>query len=164
VNVRNRSHTITAEVSIPAGGAEGILLAQGSSFGGYALFVKGGRLHYVHNFVGLEEHRLSSNVDVPAGEHTLAFRFAKTAEHQGTATLLIDGAAAGEMEIARFTPTRFSITGEGLCCGYDSGMPVSRDYQSPFRFTGAIRRVVVEVDGPVYVDPQGEAELSIRAQ
>jgi arylsulfatase len=164
VNVRNRSHTITAEVSIPAAGAEGVLLAQGSSFGGYALFVQGGRLHYVHNYVGALEHRVSSDVDVPAGERTLAFRFAKTGEHAGTGTLLIDGSACGSVQIDKFTPTRFSITGEGLCCGYDAGMPVCRDYRTPFRFTGTIRRVVVEVDGPVYVDPAGEAELSIRAQ
>jgi arylsulfatase len=68
------------------------------------------------------------------------------------------------VQIEKFTPTRFSITGEGLCCGYDAGMPVCADYRTPFRFTGSIHRVVVEVEGPVYVDPRGEAELSIRAQ
>jgi len=164
VNVRNRSHTITAEVTIPEAGAEGILVAQGSILGGYVLFVRDERLTYVHNFVGLEQHRIVSTVEVAPGERSLGFRFTKTAEHAGTGTLLVDGAPVGELAIARFTPTRFSITGEGLCCGYDTGMPVVDDYRPPFRFSGILHRVVVEVDGAPYVDPAAEAELSIRAQ
>jgi arylsulfatase len=164
VNLRNRSHTIAAAVSIPAAGAEGILLAQGSVLGGYALFVRDGRLHYVHNLVGLETHSVSSTVDVPVGDHVLAFRFAKTGEHSGTGTLLIDRDPVGEVEIPRFTPTRFSITGEGLCCGFDTGMPVVDEYRPPFRFTGKLHRVVVDVSGEPFVDPRAEAELSVRAQ
>lgn len=164
VNVRNRSHTIAAEVSVPAGGAEGILLAQGSVLGGYALFVLDGRLHYVHNFVGLEVHRVSSASEIPTGDHVLAFQFARTGEHAGTGTLLIDGEPVGETAIPRFTPTRFSITGEGLCCGFDTGMPVVDEYRPPFRFTGTLHRVVVDVSGEPYVDPRAEAELSVRAQ
>jgi arylsulfatase len=164
VNVRNRSHTITAEVVIPDGGAEGVLLAQGSIFGGYALFVRDGRLHYVHNFVGLEDHRVASSIEVTPGEHVLAFRFDKTGEHRGTGTLLIDGADVGAVDIPRFTPTRFSITGEGLCCGFHSGMPVVMDYRPPFRFTGTLHRVVVEVAGEPYADPHAEAELTLRSQ
>lgn len=70
----------------------------------------------------------------------------------------------GEVEIARFTPVRFSITGDGLSCGYHPGLPVCRDYQAPFRFTGTIHRVVVEVEGPPFVDPGGEAEIAIKSQ
>jgi arylsulfatase A-like enzyme len=164
VNVRNRTHTITAEVVIPDGGVEGILLAQGSVFGGFVLFVRHGLLHYVHNFVGMEEHRITSNVELSPGEHTLGFRFDKTGEHRGRGTLLLDGAPVGEGEIPHFTPTRFSITGEGLCCGYDLGMPVVDDYRPPFRFTGTLRRVVVEVEGPPFTDPVVEADLSLRTQ
>jgi arylsulfatase len=164
VNIRNRSHTITAEVSIPDDGAEGILLVHGSMLGGYVMFVQNGRLHYVHNFVGLEEHRVRSTVDVPPGDHVLGFRFAKTAEHAGVGTLLLDGEPVGEVDIGRFTPTRFSITGEGLCCGHDTGMPVVDDYRPPFPFTGRLHRVVVDVEGEPYVDPEAEAELSLRSQ
>ena len=164
VNLRNRSHTVAAEVSIPESGAEGILLAQGSIFGGYALFVRDRRLHYVHNFVGLEVHRVTSTVEMPAGDHTLTFRFIKTGEHAGTGSLLIDGEPVGETTIPRFTPTRFSITGEGLCCGFDTGMPVVDDYRPPFRFTGTLHRVVVEVEGEPFVDPEAEADLSLRSQ
>ena len=75
VNVKNRSHTITAEVEIPAGGAEGVLLAHGSWFAGYSLYVKDRRLHYVHNHLGLAEYRISSTEDLPAGPSKLRFRF-----------------------------------------------------------------------------------------
>ena len=164
VNVRNRSHTITAYVDVPPDGAEGVLLAMGSVFGGFVLMVRERRLHYVHNFCGLEEHRVSSTRDVPAGEHTLAFRFDKTGEHQGIGTLFIDGEQAGQTEIGRFTPTRFTITGDGLCCGYDVGSPICSDYRPPFRFSGTLHKVVVDVDGRPYSDPAGEAEIAIKSQ
>jgi arylsulfatase A-like enzyme len=164
VNVRNRSHRITADVDIPEGGAEGVLLAQGSILGGYVLFVRDGRLHYVHNFVGFEQHRLTSAVDLASGAHTLEFRFDKTGEHQGHGSLLVDGDAVAAGDIPRFTPTRFSITDDGLTCGYDLGMPVVDDYQAPFRFTGALHRVIVEVDGEPFTDPAAEADRSLRSQ
>jgi arylsulfatase len=55
-------------------------------------------------------------------------------------------------------------SGEGLCCGYDSGLPVTDDYRAPFRFTGRIRRVVVEVDGPEHADPEAEARAAMKEQ
>jgi arylsulfatase len=164
VNVRNRSHTITAEVEVPERAAEGILLVHGSGLGGYVLFVQHRRLHYVHNFCALTEYRVSSSFEVTPGAHTLAFRFVMDGEHRGNGTLLIDGAPAGDVHIDPFTRTRFSITDDGLSCGYQAGLPVCKDYRSPFRFTGTIRRVVVEVDGPPFVDPRAEAELAITAQ
>jgi arylsulfatase len=164
VNVRNRSHTITADVEIPGAGAEGVLLAQGSALGGYALFVQGGRLHYVHNFCALREDRISSSTPLTPGEHTLAFRFTKEGEHKGAGALLIDGRPVGETAIDPFTRTRFSLTGDGLWCGYHTGLPVCRDYRAPFRFTGTLRRVVVEVQGEPFSDPQADAEMAITSQ
>jgi hypothetical protein len=162
INLKNRSHTITAEVELPDADVEGMLLAQGSIFGGYAFYVRDRRLHYVHNFVGLCEYRVSSDVELTGAERTLAFRFEKTREHRGIGTLVIDGNDAGSVDIERFTPTRFSITGDGLCCGYDMGMPVINDYRPPFRFTGTLHRVVVDVEGDPFVDPDAEAEQSLR--
>jgi arylsulfatase len=164
VNVRNRSHTITAEVELPNGDVEGMLLAQGSILGGYAFFVRDRRLHYVHNFGGLRQYRVESDVELTGDERTLAFRFDKTAEHRGIGTLVIDGKDVGSVEIKRFTPTRFSITGEDLCCGYDMGMPVVDEYRPPFRFTGYLHRVVVDVAGEPFVDERAEAEQALRTQ
>jgi arylsulfatase A-like enzyme len=164
VNVRNRSHRITAELVVPDGGAEGILLAQGSVLGGYVLFVLGGRLQYVHNFVGVEEHRITSSSELTPGPHTVSFHFDKTGEHRGRGTLLVDGDEVGARDIPRFTPSRFSITDAGLCCGYDWAMPVVDDYRAPFRFTGRLHRVIVDVDGQPFVDDEAEADLALRAQ
>ncbi len=163
-NVRNRSHTIMAEVDVPERGAEGMLLAQGTGLGGYALFVKDGRLHYVHNFCALEQTRIVSQREVPPGEHSLAFRFTKDGEHRGTGELLIDGEVCASGRIDPFTRTRFSLTGDGLWCGYHAGLPVCRDYRAPFRFTGRLRRVVVDVEGAPYVDGQDEAETAMQSQ
>jgi len=157
VNVKNRSHTITAEVEIPASGAEGVLLCHGSWFAGYSLYVKDRRLHYVHNYLGIEEYRISSTEDVPAGKCTLAFRFAKTGEHRGRGTLFAGGKKIGEGEIPRTIPAVIETSGEGLCCGFDSGLPVTPDYKAPFRFTGRIAQVVVEVEGADAKD--GDAQV-----
>ncbi len=152
VNVKNKSHTITADVEIPEGGAEGVLLAHGSWFAGYSLYVKDRRLHYVHNYLGIEEYRISSNEDVAPGKRVLQFRFAKTGEHRGRGALFVDGRSVGEGEIARTIPAVIETSGEGLCCGFDSGLPVTPDYKAPFRFSGRISQVVVELDGDATLD------------
>ena len=144
VDLKNRSHAITAEVEIPEAGAEGVLLAHGSWFAGYSLYVKNRRLVYVHNYLGLDEYRIVSTAEVPAGRVVLAFRFTRTGEHRGRGVLLFDDREVGAAEIPRTIPAVIETSGEGLCCGYDSGVPVTPDYVSPFRFTGRIARVVVE--------------------
>src|SRR5207302_1149732 len=164
VNVRNRSHAITADVEIPSAGAAGVLVAQGSGLGGWTFFVADQRLAYVHNFVSLEEHRVRSDLELPAGRHQLGFQFARTGDHQGTGRLLVDGEVVGEGRIPRFTPIRFSLTGAGLTCGYSDGLPVTREYKPPFRFTGRIIQAVVDVDGPAFTDPEGEARAAIASQ
>jgi arylsulfatase len=164
VNVHNRSHAVTAEVEIPSWGADGVLVAQGSGLGGWSFYVADRRLAYVHNFVSLEEHRVRSDVELSPGRHHLGFQFERTGDHEGTARLLVDGAVVGAGRIPRFTPTRFSLTGAGLTCGYSDGLPVTRDYQAPFWFTGRIIRAVVDVDGPEFIDPEGEARAAIASQ
>jgi arylsulfatase len=161
-NLRNRSHAITAEVEIPPGGAEGVLLAHGSWFAGYSLYVKAKRLVYVHNYLGLAEYRIVSTADVPEGRATLAFRFTRTGEHRGRGVLLCDGREVGAGEIPRTIPAVIETSGEGLCCGYDSGVPVTPDYASPFRFTGRIVRVVVETGEPGAADPEAALRAALN--
>jgi arylsulfatase len=159
VNLKNRSHAITAEVGIPVGGAEGVLLCHGSWFAGYSFYVKNARLHYVHNYLGLQEYRISSDVTIAPGRHVLRFVFTRTGEHCGSGELFLDGARVGSGEIPRTVPAVIETSGEGLCCGYDSGLPVTADYRAPFRFTGAIARVVVDV-----AESSGDdAEARLRA-
>ena len=159
VNVKNRSHTITAEVEIPERGAEGVLLAHGSWFAGYSLYVKNRRLIYVHNHMGLAEYRIESTEELPAGKSLLKFAFTRTGEHQGRGSLYINDRLIGEGEIPHTVPHVIETSGEGLCCGYDSGLPVTPDYRAPFRFTGRIEQVVVEIEGT----PSSDNELQLRS-
>jgi arylsulfatase A-like enzyme len=168
VNVRNRSHAVTASVEVGrrADGAppEGIVIAQGSGLGGWALLLRDGCLQYVHNLSTYRMHRITSEVEVVPGAHVVGYRFTRTAEHRGTGQLLLDGEVVGDGEIRRFTPLRFSLTGAGLTCGYSDGLPVDPALPAPFAFTGTIHEVVVEVDGEPHVDPRAEAELGITTQ
>jgi len=164
VNLKDRSHTIEAVVQIPDGGAEGVLLAHGSWFAGYSLYVQDGRLHYVHNYLGLAEYRVSSEGHLPAGPATLRFRFRRTGEHRGIGTLFVNDEPVGEGEIPRTVPAVIETSGEGLCCGYDSGIPVTDRYRAPFRFTGTIRRVVVTVDGAEHDDPDARLRDAFATQ
>jgi hypothetical protein len=124
----------------------------------------GGHLCYEHNLSGLERHRVESREPLPVGAHRLGFRFTRTGEHRGTGALLVDDRVVAEAEIPHFTPGRFSLTGAGLTCGYATGLPPSDDYQAPFRFTGRLRRVLVEVDGAPRIDAQAEAEAAVTSQ
>ena len=94
-----------------------------------------------------------------AGDRVLAFRFTRTGKHRGRGELFIDGRKVGEGDLPHMVPHVIETSGEGLCCGYDSGLPVTPDYRAPFRFTGRIDQVVVELDGT----PNSDAEAQLRA-
>ena len=165
VNIRNRSYSIGTLVDIPAAGAEGVLFAHGSRFGGHALYIKDNRLHYVYNFVGSREQRIVATQDVPTGDKLiLSASFDKEGEDSpgvaaGILSLYYGDRKVGEGRIIT-QPGKFSIAGEGLCVGRDSGEPVTEDYpgSAPWPFTGGtIRRAVVNVSGKPYVDLEREA-------
>jgi arylsulfatase len=169
VNVRNRDHRIVATVEIPevgsgGRGVEGVLLSLGSGLGGWSFYLDDGRPAYVHNFVSLEEHHLEAAERVPPGRHQVAFVFERTGEHRGVGHLEVDGIEVARGDIPRFTLTKFSVTGAGLTCGYSDGLPVTRRYEAPFRFTGTLDDVVVEVDGPPWSDPETDAEEAMARQ
>ena len=161
VDLKNRSHTITAEVEIPEHGAEGVLLAHGSWFAGYSLYVKNRRLAYAHNYLGLAEYRIDADAEVPPGKHLLRFRFTRTGDHRGRGELYVGEQLVGEGEIPRTVPHVIETSGEGLCCGYDSGLPVTTDYDAPFRFTGRIERVVVEIHDASAIDLNAQLRAAL---
>jgi arylsulfatase A-like enzyme len=165
VNIRNRSYSIGALVDLAAPGAQGVLFAHGSHFGGHALYVKDNRLHYVNNFVGTREQKIDATEDLPTGENLiLSAAFEKDGEESpgvatGTLTLYHGDRSVGEGRI-KTQPGAFELAGEGLCVGRDSAAPVTADYpgESPYRFTGGqLKRVVVDVSGQPYVDVEREA-------
>ena len=164
VNVKNRDHEIRALVDVGDAQPEGVLLSQGSRMGGWAFFVRDGRLVYVHNFASYREYRIEGPIELAPGPHTLTFTFRKTAEHRGIGTVAVDGTVVGSGEIKRFTPMRFSIMGVGLYCGRGNNLAVCDDYTGPFPFTATLHRVEVSVEGPPFVDREAEAEAAIQSQ
>lgn len=166
VNVRNRDHRIVAELEVAdaAHHVEGVLLAQGSIFGGWSFHLVRGRLCYVHNNSGRHHSRVEGPAFLGVGPHRLELRFRRTADHAGEVGLWVDDAQVGAGVVESFTANRFSITGNGLTCGRAEGVPPCSDYRAPFPITALLRRVVVEVDGPPWLDPEAEAEDAIRRQ
>jgi arylsulfatase A-like enzyme len=165
VNVRNRSYAIGAVVDIPAPGAEGVLFAHGSRFGGHTLYIKSNRLHYIYSFVGSLEQKIVADRDLPTGDQViLSAAFEKTGEDPpgvsvGTLSLFHGDIKVGEGEI-KTQPGKFSIAGDGLCVGRDSSDPVTNDYPgtAPHAFTGGtIDRVAIDVSGEPYVNLEREA-------
>ncbi len=164
VNVKNRTHRMVAEVTIPDGGAEGVLLSQGSLLGGWCFYLEGGALHYVHNRAATAPDHLRGEVHLAPGPHTLAFEYAKLGEHRGRARLLADRGVVAEGTIEFFTPGRFSVTGAGVTCGFSNGLPVIDEISPPFRFSGIIDSLFVEVDGEPFIDPHEEVDAIIAMQ
>jgi arylsulfatase len=165
VNVRRRSHTITADVDIPAGVVpEGVLLAIGSVLGGFSFLVLDGCLHYVHNLSGVDRYRVTSTRVVMPGAHQLAFECVDSGNFSGTGRLLVDGELVGEGPLEHLTPMRFSVTGGGLTCGYELGPAVGTGYEAPFRFNGTLYKVVVDVEGNPTIDPEAEFNAIMSEQ
>jgi arylsulfatase len=169
--VYNRPFSIEADVEIPAGGAEGVLLAQAGSAGGQVLYVKDGQLRYAHNYLGRDIFEVVSTETVPEGRHSLRYEFEPTGEPKirsglgapGRAQLYIDGNLVGNVEFPYTVPIAFSI--EGLSCGYDFGEPVLEHvYRPPFTFTGTIHQVVVEVSGDLIPDDEATVRRIMAQQ
>jgi arylsulfatase len=127
------------------------------------LFLQDGRLHYIYNFMGEQEQRLSSSDAVPLGKHTFGVAFARTGTVEGShtplgdAALYIDDAEVANMSGMKVHPGTFGLAGASLSIGQNTGSPVSRAYKAPFPFTGGtIAQVNVDVSGKPYVDLERE--------
>ncbi len=165
VNVRNRSHTLIADVVIPDGGhADGVLLALGSVLGGWSLHILRGRLRYVHNLYGRERVLVEAADLVAPGVHHVELAFTKDDGLGGLAVLSCDGIEVARQQIPRFTPSGFNGVGVGLTCGYEWGPAVGDGYEAPFPFPGEIRYAAVETTGPVVRDPMAELEAILSEQ
>jgi arylsulfatase A-like enzyme len=156
VNTRGRSFVIEALADIPPAGAEGVLFAQGSRFGGHALYVKNNRLHYVNNYVGMEEQMVVGSDDVPTGNNiVLSASFAKESQEQ-TATLGTLTIYHGETKVGQRTIRTqmgfFAVAGASLYVGRHAGEPLTDDYpgRAPYSFTGTLHQVTVNVSGEPY--------------
>lgn len=168
VNLRGRSYKIVADVVLEEA-AEGVIFAHGSRFGGHTLFIKDNRLSYVYNFLGIPPEQTFTSAELTPGPHTLGVDFTRESagehgESVGTATLYVDdeAVASGPM---RAQVGKFTLCGDGLCVGWDSADPVSRQYRNPFPFTGGrVMGVGVDVSTEQYRDLELEAAAMLSRE
>ena len=155
-NVHGVSYKALAEVEF-SGDAQGVIFAQGSRFGGHALFVTDGALTYAYNFLGIPPETRITATAPSSGRHVVGVEFTKErmGEHHesyGPLKLWVDDEVVAEQEIRTMTG-HFSLCGEGLCIGYDGGDAVSAEYRPKFAFTGGtITKVVFDVADDAYID------------
>ena len=149
VDTLNRSFTIAADIAVGDQQTEGVLLAHGSRFGGYTLFLKDGVVNFVYNLCQVREYRISAQIP---SDHlrSVVVDYVKTGEHQGDVTMLLNGSVATKGRISATIPRLFPMYA-ALNCGMDRGLSVSDDYSSPFPFSGKINKVTVKVgeQGPL---------------
>lgn len=160
-NIRGRSYKIIANIDITEANFSGVIFAHGSRFGGHSLFIKDKKLYYVYNFLGITEQQLVSSALKP-GKYTVGVEFIKekAGEHNesiGTAKLYVNDKAVAESTM-KAQVGKFTLVGDGLCVGYDSGDPVSKQYKSPGTFKGGIVSfATVSTEGRAYLDLEKEA-------
>jgi len=169
--ILNRPHSITAEVEIPGEGAEGALLIAGGSDGGIAFYMKGGKLHFAHNYVAKTIYHVESNIPIPKGRHQLRFEFDVTGPPDvlngkstpGLAQLYIDKKLVGQIEIPVTIPLVTGLSGS-VYCGKAPKAPITPDYGPPFEFTGKLYSVTVDVSGELIKDTTQEMRAVMARQ
>lgn len=165
-NIRNRSYKIRADIDVTDAGASGVLMAQGSRFGGHSLFLKDGRVCYSYNFLGIDESQIVAAETIATGQHSIIAEFAKDGEDppgvaQGTLRLTVDGSEVATGTL-RTQPGKFSLAGEGLAVGRDTADPVSKEYPPRFETVGiTIDHVTISVEGGAYANEELEAHAML---
>jgi hypothetical protein len=139
-----RGHTITAELTIPKGGAEGVIACAGAFSAGWSLYVKDGKPTFRYTGFELSDITIVGTVALPEGKVTLKTEFTPDGSREGAGTLklLVNDQPAGEGKIKR---TFFRHGLEPFEVGRDSITPVSPDYKTPFAFTGTIEKITFQL-------------------
>ena len=158
----NTSYTITADIDVPQGGGEGMIVTEGGRFGGYGLYVLKGKPVFVNNLLDLERVRWEAPEALSPGKHTIVFDFkydglgyatlafnnVSGVGHGATGVLKVDGKVVATQKMERSVPLTLPVD-ESFDIGADTGTPVDdRDYQIPFAFTGKIDKLTIAVDPP----------------
>ena len=149
LDVKNKSHSVTAEVVVPDTGAEGVIIAQGGITGGWSLYAKDGKPEYCYNFLGLERTYIEGAQPIPAGKHEVRMEFTYDGGglgKGGTVTLYVDGHKIGEGRVQRTEPIAFSPD-ERLEIGKENGRQAPRgDASFTNEFSGKVSWVEIDVD------------------
>ena len=148
LNIKNKSHSITAQIVVPQQGAQGVIIAQGANIGGWSVYANKGKLKYCYNLGGVQHFYVEAGNPLPPGEHQVRVEFAYAGgglAKGGKVTLYVDGKRVGEGEIAMTLPLVYSAD-DGLDVGEDSGAPVSEDYgPTGNAFNGRVKGVQLAI-------------------
>ena len=143
----NKSWTITAEIEVPDGKAEGMIITHGGLEGGYGLYLRDGKPTFVYNFLSVERMTFAGENPLPKGKSKLVVDFAYDGGGRGKGgeiTVKANGKKIAGGRLKRTIPIQFSL-GEGVDIGMDIGSPIDFTYALPFAFTGKIEKVTVEL-------------------
>jgi arylsulfatase len=146
--IKNKSHAVTADIVVPDGGAEGVIVAQGGAYAGWSLYLHEHRPTYCYNFFGLQRFMVRGEGPVPPGEHQVRMEFAYDGgglAKGGDVTLYVDGDKVGDGRVEHTVPMAFSGD-ETTDLGRDSATPVSDDHGYDNAFTGRVRWVQIDID------------------
>jgi len=148
LNVKNKSHAVTAEVVVPESGAQGVIIAQGGAFAGWSLYAKAGKPAYCYNLLGLQRFKVEGDAAIPPGTHQVRMEFAYDGgglAKGGNVTLYVDGDQAAEGRVEGTVPMIFSGD-ETADVGSDTASPVSDDYgPGDNAFTGDVNWVQIDL-------------------
>lgn len=170
LNIKNKSHAITAEVVVPEKGASGVIVAQGGAFGGWSIYAKEGIPTYCYNFFGLEQTHIAGDATLPGGSHQVRMEFAYDGGgvgKGGSVTLYVDGQAVGEGRVERTVPNAFSAD-ETCDIGADVGSLVSSDYGPEGNaFSGSVTWVQIDLgsdDHDHLISPEERFQVAMARQ
>jgi arylsulfatase A-like enzyme len=166
VSVKNKSHSVTAAITVPAKPAEGVIIAQGGNIGGWSLYAKGGKLKYCYNLLGINYFYVESSSALPAGDHQVRMEFTYAGGglgKGGAVSLYVDGKKVGDGKVAATAAMVFSAD-DGCDVGVDTGSPVSQDYEARGNeFNGVVKGVQLAIaEDAVNVDHLVSPEEAVR--
>ncbi|MEZ4531062.1 MAG: arylsulfatase [Thermomicrobiales bacterium] len=170
INTKNKSFSVTAEIEVPEGGAEGVIISQGASIGGWSLYAKDGKLKYCYNVCGVQHFFAEADSAIPSGTHQARMEFAYDGGglgKGGTATLYVDGKKVGEGKIGLTQAMIFSAD-ETCDIGVDTASPVSPDYgQRGNAFNGEVNWVQIDTgddDHSHLISPEDRLSVAMARQ
>jgi hypothetical protein len=172
LNIKNKSHAVTAEVVVPETGAEGVILAQGGAFAGWSLYTKDGRPTYCYNLLGLQRFKIEADAAIPPGTHQVRMEFAYDGggpAKGGTVSLYLDADKIGEGRVEATVPLIFSAD-ETADVGRDTASPVSDDYDGESSvFSGTVNWVQIDLgedaeDADHLITPEERLRVAMARQ
>ena len=172
INIKNKSHSITAQIVLRDENATGVIIAQGGAFGGWVLYMLNGKPVYCYNLFGAQRFKIHAEKTVEAGEHQVRAEFDYDGgglAKGGTVTLFIDGESVGEGRVDATQPMLFSAD-ETTDLGSDTATSVTDDFTSAeTRFTGRVRWVQIDLgedadDADHYITPEERLRIAMAIQ